>query len=151
MRTPALERFWRHVEKQESGCWQWVGSCTPRGYGRFYVDYRDGKTKLVYPHRFAYETWIAKIPDDWTIDHLCENKGCVNPEHLEPVTRIENSLRWIRAHGITPTGHDLDSRRARRNIHQGRWRAKVRAEGRALLSLLLLIQFAYFRGSTSLQ
>lgn len=44
-------------------------------------------------HRFAYEWLVGPIPEGFTIDHLCRNRGCVNPRHLEPVTRGENTLR----------------------------------------------------------
>lgn len=69
-----------------SGCWRWLGSRT-YGYGLFRpgVPYRA--------HRWAYEHWIGPIPDGLTLDHLCQDHGCVNPWHLEPVTRAENIRR----------------------------------------------------------
>ena len=50
---------------------------------------------MVMAHRFAYEEYVGPIPDGLQIDHLCRNKWCVNPEHLEPVTCRENALRGV--------------------------------------------------------
>lgn len=85
--TRLPERFWRRVQEQEGGCWLWVGT-VDRGYGLLSV---DGKT--VRAHRYSYETLVGPIPDGLQIDHLCRNRGCVNPAHLEPVTQVENIRR----------------------------------------------------------
>lgn len=55
-----------------------------------------GRTGLA--HRVAYEALVGRIPDGLTLDHLCENKRCVNPDHLEPVTRAENLRRHAERH-----------------------------------------------------
>lgn len=87
-RLPATERFWAKVEKNGSnGCWLWT-SAISRGYGTFWLD-----SKPVYAHRFAYEQLIGSIPEDTEIDHLCRNRVCVNPEHMELVTTRQNILR----------------------------------------------------------
>jgi hypothetical protein len=65
-------------------CWVWLGSRSPEGYGRIGV---------AYAHRISYERHVGPIPEDLHIDHLCRNKTCVNPEHLEPVTQAENQRR----------------------------------------------------------
>ena len=67
-----------------SGCWQWTGSVDAGGYGRWAGSYA---------HRFAYETLVGPIGAGLAIDHLCRNHGCVNPDHLEPVTWAENNRR----------------------------------------------------------
>jgi len=90
-RLDLLERFWKKVEKTDS-CWNWT-AYTIRGYGQFRYD-----GKGVYAHRFSYELLKGKIPDGLTLDHLCRNRKCVNPDHLEPVTNKENILR---GEGIT--------------------------------------------------
>lgn len=87
--TPT-ERFWTKVEKRGSyECWPWLGSLTYKGYGQFMLTRRQ----MVPAHRFAYESMIGPIPDDLTIDHLCRNKPCCNPIHMQPVTRGENARR----------------------------------------------------------
>lgn len=85
---PTLEeRFWAKVEKTD-GCWLWQGYKTVMGYGRINVD-----GHAVGAHRVAYEMLVGPIPVALTLDHLCRNPGCVRPDHLEPVTLAENSLR----------------------------------------------------------
>lgn len=83
-----LERFWNKVEIQPNGCWDWVGAITNRGYGLF-----NDEIKLKLVHRLSYEINKGKIPAGLQIDHLCRNRKCVNPEHLEVVTQKENMMR----------------------------------------------------------
>jgi hypothetical protein len=81
------EDFWAYV--QPTGfCWLWVGTELNNGYGHFNIHY-----KQVAPHRKAYELLIGPIPEGLQLDHLCRVKLCVNPDHLEPVTGRENTLR----------------------------------------------------------
>ena len=104
-------RFWSKVEiggKDE--CWRWLASFDGRSYGQFCL--RHGKN--VRAHRYAYEQIRGLIPPGLDIDHLCRNRWCVNPWHLEIVTRRTNLLRGDtlaageadRTH--CPSGHPYD-------------------------------------------
>lgn len=92
------ERFWRFVVKGD-GCWEWIGAKV-RGYGYFRLGGKQRKA-----HRVAYELLVGPIPDGLTIDHLCQNKGCVNPEHMEPVSVSENLSRLGRRMSACRRGH----------------------------------------------
>jgi len=90
-------RFWAKVDENgpvpiqhpDMGrCWQWVGSRTNNGYGQIW----DGG-RLVLAHRLAYETLVGPIPDGLECDHLCRNRPCVRPSHIEPVTHSANLKR----------------------------------------------------------
>lgn len=78
----------------DTGCWQWIGAITPKGYGKLNV-YCKVKRKTVsrWAHRVAYETLVGPIPDDMQVDHTCEHEGCINPNHFELVTNNENLKR----------------------------------------------------------
>lgn len=73
---------------QENGCWDWVGAVHTNGYGLFW-----NNKKLRRAHRVFYEMTRGPIPKGLVIDHLCRNKLCVNPDHLEAVTQKENLSR----------------------------------------------------------
>ena len=83
-------RFWPKVDKDgPNGCWLWLGHRKEKGHGTFWA----GKGKSTQAHRFAYESLVGPISDGLQIDHLCRNPPCVNPAHMEPVTRAENLRR----------------------------------------------------------
>lgn len=74
--------------RKTNGCWLWNGYIMNAGYGAMTT--HEGSYLA---HRWAYEYFVGKIPQKMTIDHLCKNKLCVKPEHLEVVTRTENIQR----------------------------------------------------------
>lgn len=105
MRKSEAERFWNKVDKS-ADCWEWT-AYKLNGYGRFGI---GGAPKnggrIVYAHRWAWESENGPIPEGLSIDHLCMNKGCVNPDHLESVTTEENSQRWAATITHCPQGHE---------------------------------------------
>lgn len=89
-----LARLERHISPEpNSGCWLWVGSVSRNGYGRINVRLQTGKHAPRSAHRIAYELLCKPIPAGLDLDHLCRTRCCVNPSHLEPVTRSENLRR----------------------------------------------------------
>lgn len=84
------ERWQLYVDKTES-CWNWTGALTTAGYGSLTKNYQR-----MYAHRWSYEQHVGPIPEGLALDHLCRNRSCVNPDHLEPVTIGENVRRGMR-------------------------------------------------------
>ena len=76
-----------------AGCWYWTGTITETGYGL--ASYRDdsGQRRTIRAHRLVYQQLVGPIPAGLEIDHMCRVRRCVNPEHLDVVTRRENQLR----------------------------------------------------------
>ena len=91
-RRSAEDRFWDRVcPEPNTGCWLWLGGLSSEGYGRLNSDHR--KTSQTYAHRFSYELARGPIPLGLDLDHLCRNRMCVNPAHLEVVPHRVNVLR----------------------------------------------------------
>ena len=89
----------------ETGCWEWIGAKNSGGYG---VQTVEGHLRRV--HRLVYEALVGPFPPGLQPDHLCRNRACANPEHIEPVTRRENILR----------GESMSARHARQTrCHRG--------------------------------
>src|SRR5690349_14827083 len=89
---PIEVRFWEKIAPEpNSGCWLWVGAVNDRGYGQ--ISNEAPSRKKIYAHRFSYELHKGPIQSGLDLDHLCRVRCCVNPDHLEPVTRLENVRR----------------------------------------------------------
>ena len=88
-RGTLFERLDKYVTIAEDGCWHWTGAKTSAGYG--HINIGAGKYRMA--HALMYERFIGRVPAGCELDHLCRNRGCVNPWHLEPVTHRENVRR----------------------------------------------------------
>lgn len=96
-------RFMIRVNKLDSGCWEWTGYREKAGYGEF-----NFAGKRMRTHRISFRHFRGEIPlDKPHLDHTCENKSCVNPDHLDPVTPGENTRRYVmrKYKGMCGRGH----------------------------------------------
>lgn len=114
----AETRFWPKVNKTET-CWEWTAYRGKNGYGQFGL----APKQLIYAHRYAYTLLVGPIPEGTEIDHLCRNRSCVNPEHLEPVIHAVNVQRgeggkYWSAKTHCPRGHEYTEENTR--TYQGR-------------------------------
>ena len=93
--VPDPERFWEYVQPFMAldACWIWTGTLDRDGYGTFRPRPEPDRRLYFAAHRLAFHLLRGPIPDGLTIDHLCLNKACVNPDHLEPVSNAENIRR----------------------------------------------------------
>lgn len=107
---PVADRILSKVVKS-GDCWQWVGAIKENGYG---VILDQGVRRMVYVHRKMFELFYYKIPDGLVIDHLCRNRACCKPSHLQAVTQKENLLRGENRNFVTQRtgfcarGHEMN-------------------------------------------
>lgn len=103
-----IARFTEKYTILPNGCWQWTAGTAGEGYGSFYRGRSSSSEHgRDYAHRWSYEHHVGKIPEGMVVDHLCRNRRCVNPDHLEAVTQQTNVDR---GHGNgkqthCPAGH----------------------------------------------
>lgn len=122
------EQFWSKVVRSE-GCWEWVGAKARNGYPRLG---RSG-----YGHRISWELANGAIPPNGEIDHICHNRGCVNPEHLRLATRKQNMENHA--------GPKKNCKSGVRGVYlhpgTGKWRARV-CDNRVVYDLGLFADLA---------
>lgn len=109
MNARTTAKFFARLERV-GDCWEWTGVLSDNGYSRFYMN-----GSMHYGHRVSFEHFTGPIPDGLEIDHLCRNRKCVNPDHLDAVTRRVNLLRSpifrgnVQANAThCPSGHPYD-------------------------------------------
>lgn len=137
--------FSRFISIEE--CWAWTYRPANTGYAQISLK-SDGEWVVKSPHRMIYELLVGEIPEGKQLDHLCRNRLCVNPEHLEPVTQKENLLRGSGWAGVNsrktecPSGHEYTEENTQLNKEGHRkcktcsyarkktWRNNMRKQGK---------------------
>lgn len=122
---------------EASGCWLWTrATAGQQGYGRLMI-----RGKITLAHVASYREWVGPVPSGLQLDHLCRQRSCINPDHLEPVTQAENARRGLSGvltppRSRCPKGHDLTPenrmpRASRTDRPSYRCRTCHNADGRA--------------------
>jgi hypothetical protein len=121
-RPTTSSRFWKYVNKN-GDCWVWTGDQSHNGYGRFRIQHyhkrseNTNRCKRIAAHKYSFLESGGIINDGMQLDHLCRNRLCVKPEHLECVTPKENINRGMTAESLRarkarithcPQGHPYD-------------------------------------------
>lgn len=126
---PLAERLWEKVDRSEPDqCWIWTGALDTAGYGkirRARAEVRSTGGPHHWPaHRLSYTLLVGPILEGLDVDHLCRNRACVNPGHLEPVSRQVNVLRGVGLSALNALkthcirGHEFNDKNTRRTRHK---------------------------------
>lgn len=126
--APVRDRLVARVTtSEETNCWVWDAP-EASGYGRIWTGSRaDGTRRIRLAHVVSYEEHVGPVPEGLVLDHLCRNRACINPDHLEPVTQRVNVLRGEgrAAHQAQQThckrGHEFDEQNTYRDRHGKRY------------------------------
>lgn len=123
--APLEWRLWARV-RIGTGCWVWTGSLDAYGYGQIGSERTAERPKptMLKVHRVAYEQMVGPIPEGMVVDHACNNRSCVNPEHLRVTNWQGNSMNRSRT-----TGRDLPKGVSTHPL-TSRLRARIRANGK---------------------
>lgn len=107
-----MHRFMNSIEVSGK-CWLWQKGTDVNGYGQFSI-----RGVMLKAHRFIYEVYENKIPADKEIDHLCRQKNCVNPEHLEAVPHSVNMKRISLSMSSCRAGHEYNEVNTRNYLNK---------------------------------
>lgn len=101
-RNLSLEKTLKKYSYDVGTCRLWMRSTNLRGYGE--LGYKGYSTSV---HIHAYKLWRGEVPKDMTVNHLCRHKACINPDHLEVTSRIQNKIKGAKRNLICLNGHRL--------------------------------------------
>ena len=99
-RRRQVKRFLSYCKPVESGCVEWQGHRDKKGYGRFRSTILPTQAGMVKAHRLSYRIFRGEIPEDMEVDHICLNTCCVRHDHLQLMTKSENTAKGNRDRGI---------------------------------------------------
>jgi len=124
MTSKQVDSFWQRVDKT-GDCWVWTAHLTTKGYGK-YSYYTPTRIITKRAHRLSYELEVSEIAPDGELDHLCRNRACVKPEHLELVSHQENCARGIGSKKYCVHNHPCGLKYLTQNATQRKCRTCIR-------------------------
>jgi hypothetical protein len=128
-----LERLEQRVSFDDDGCWRWTGHVQTRGYGQMQVNHR-----MIVVHKLAWTLFRDEVPEGMDVHHRCEEKRCVNPDHLELVEHTKHKAahhrktHCKRGHAFTAENSYVSGTGAKRcrtciQASRDRWLARQKA------------------------